>query len=134
MSAIYISKQVNNLYKAQMNLLAAQYEAKYQDPNVLYHFTGHAFIDWKLHVQFIDGIPSVVRHNGIQIGEKCSLIRNSPTDQEFPIDKSTEFNEFLKTHKNFILQVGSFSDGCTTIQLAKTFDVNGELVDFSRYD
>ena len=136
MTAIYISKHVDDKYKAQMNELANAYESarNKKHPNVIHKFTGHAFIDWKLHAKFVNGIPIFAFHNGNSIGE-CSLIRQSPSDRAFSIPKSDEFNKFLLTHKNFTLQVGSFSDGCSYTTLAEAFDDHGvKLADFSEYD
>lgn len=130
--AVFISKETNDKLQSQIKDLVKDYESK-RDPNKLYKFTGHAFVDTKLHAKFVDGKSECAYHAGKLIGN-FSLVRQSPTDVGFPIPLAEQFNEFRLTHKDFTLRLSYVNDGCFANNIA-TAHSNGvvQLADFTDY-
>ncbi len=103
--------------------LADAYEAKRakQFPGVIHKWTGYAFIDTEVRAQFVDGQPQHAYINGVDLGP-FTLSRINKTDYEYVIDRQTDFKHYLKTKKDFYLEVGWDHDGCVGGWVARVFD------------
>lgn len=121
---IFLTKSQQTQVKQIRKTLADAYEAKRaknHPPGTIHKWTGYAFINTDVRAHFVDGKPQHAYINGVDLGP-FTLTRKNKDDYEYVIDRQTDFKNYLKSNKNFYLEVGYDHDGCVGGWVARVFD------------
>lgn len=129
---IFLTKEQKTQVDQIRKTLADAYEAKRaknHPPGTIHKFTGYAFINTEVRAHFVDGKPQHAYIDGVDLGP-FTLTQKNKDDYEYVIDRQTDFKNYLKTNKDFYLEVGHFHDGCVGGWFARVFDskTGGQMV------
>ena len=129
--SIYILRETYEKIQTIRESLGKQIEDT-RDPDKIYKWRGVAFVNEPIIVKFYDKLPTSVTYCDTFMGA-ASFVRNNKSDVEYSIGLIEKFDQYLKKHSSFFLEVGHVNDGFVHAHTSKIHGTDSDEYNFTDY-